>query len=973
MNSPRFKSTCLLVTFFCFSALAGMADHPGSFLFRENKGQITNLDRHARADVLFSGRNGQSAFYLTKTSLSYQFFRVDKWTLRKDLKLSRTVTEPAATTIYRLDLQWLGTTGAREVLPLDASHDVENFYSSACYQGALNVRSYSGLLYRDLYQHIDLHLYSEDGTLKYDYLLAPYADHQQIQLRVEGASHLHIGPQGELMIETPLGTISEPAPLVTQEGRLLKASWKIQGEVISFEIAGRDVSKSMIIDPLVRVWGTYYGNATGTDASQILGTCSDVSGNVYVSGETFTSSQLIATTGSHQQTFAGGGDAFLAKFNGSGQRIWATYYGGIGSERGYGCACDASGNVYMTGSSTSTGPAPGNGIATVGSHQPAMNTLWGSGFLVKFNSSGVRQWGTFYGGNVNENAFACATDATGNVYITGQSESTSGIATPGSYQPAFGGNSDCFLAKFNSAGVRQWGTYIGGAATMGFESGFACGTDAGGNVYLVGAISGGSPLGTPGSFQPIYLGGETDGFVAKFDGNGLPLWSTFYGSTMFAGNDEVTGCAIDGSGNIYFTGHVTAPAAFTISPPPAGSASSIIATPGSYMPQPAAGSGYNSYVAKLSPSGQRLWGSFFGYNSQAHCCCVDVAGNVYCGGSTYGTYTNTAGAHQPNPSPNGDAFFAQFDMSGSLLNSSYYGGAREESAFACTTDPMGSFYLSGFSNSFGGTAIATPGSYQPSYPGTNSDGAPNSFLVKFSSCSPLLVSSSITPVSCAGSSNGSATITASASGDPITYSWSPVAGTASVITSLAAGNYTCMLTSSCGVNIPQVVSITSPPALSVNAQSSQSVACVGSMVTLTATAAGGTGSINISWSGGPAVSGPATASAIVTSAAAFSVTATDANGCVASRTVNLASAPCAGITGDDEQSGLIIFPNPNAGLFYVRMAQPARLRIYSASGQLIRDQNGEAGQILFDMSNEARGIYLLLVGEGDQVIRLVHE
>ena len=83
-------------------------------------------------------------------------------------------------------------------------------------------------------------------------------------------------------------------------------------------------------------------------------------------------------------------------------------------------------------------------------------------FLVKFNSSGVRQWGTYYGGTGYDYSFSCATDASGNIYLSGYTRSTSGIATTGAHQTTLGRGYDAFLVKFNSSGVRQWGTYYGG-------------------------------------------------------------------------------------------------------------------------------------------------------------------------------------------------------------------------------------------------------------------------------------------------------------------------------------------------------------------------------------------------------------------------------------------------------------------------------------------------------------------------------
>ena len=124
-------------------------------------------------------------------------------------------------------------------------------------------------------------------------------------------------------------------------------------------------------------------------------------------------------------------------------RQWGTYYGGTGDDRGNSCAIDASGNIYLAGWTSST-----TGIATTGAHQTTFGGF-NDAFLVKFNSSGVRQWGTYYGGTGWEEGWSCATDSSGNIYLAGQTGSTSGIATTGAHQTTFGGNYDAFLVKFH--------------------------------------------------------------------------------------------------------------------------------------------------------------------------------------------------------------------------------------------------------------------------------------------------------------------------------------------------------------------------------------------------------------------------------------------------------------------------------------------------------------------------------------------
>src|SRR5690606_30019464 len=118
--------------------------------------------------------------------------------------------------------------------------------------------------------------------------------------------------------------------------------------------------------------------------------------------------------GGHQNILGGNFDAYLVKFNSVGVRQWATYYGGANSDEGYSCSTDGTGNVYLAGPTTST-----SNIASVG-HQ---NTIGGGqydAFLVKFNSLGVRQWGTYYGGTGDDFGYSCATDNSGNVFLAGK-------------------------------------------------------------------------------------------------------------------------------------------------------------------------------------------------------------------------------------------------------------------------------------------------------------------------------------------------------------------------------------------------------------------------------------------------------------------------------------------------------------------------------------------------------------------------
>jgi len=289
----------------------------------------------------------------------------------------------------------------------------------------------------------------------------------------------------------------------------------------------------------VRQWATYLGGS-GDDRGSDCAT--DANGNVFLSGST-TSSSGIATTGSHQSTYAGIGDAFLAKFNSAGVRQWATYYGGSNGEDGFACAIDGNGSVFIAGSTWSAA-----GIATAGSHQSTLvGTTWADAFLVKFNTSGVRQWATYYGGSEGDNGRSCVIDANGNVFLSGYTLSSSGIVTTGSHQSTYAGAGDAFLVKFNSSGVRQWATYFGGSSNDRIRS---CVADVFGNVYMAGSTESSSGISTTGVYQTTY-GGAVDAFLAKFNSSGVRQWATYYGSSDW---EEGFSCASDSFGNIYLSG-----------------------------------------------------------------------------------------------------------------------------------------------------------------------------------------------------------------------------------------------------------------------------------------------------------------------------------------------------------------------------------------------------------------------------------
>lgn len=677
-------------------------------LFTENRGQVADANGKLRPDILFSAQSGATALYLTGNAIYYQF---NKITYPKGYQPDE--ENPVASAkqfkkeTYRFSVTLAGANLHPKVRKEEQKILTENFYLAHCPNGITGVRTFAKLVYEDVYPGIDWVLYSNGKSLKYDFLVHPGSDPAQIKLKISDAQSVRITGSGELLMKTALGDLREAAPVSYSEDKEIKSAFRQNGDgTIGFDVA-RQEDKELRIDPAV-TWATYYGGS-GSEApfltaggTNVMGLAVDASGNSYSAGTT-TSASGIATSGGHQAVFGNSSTSYLAKFDPSGNILWATYYGG-GGTNAPNCAVDNSGNVYLTGLGN-----PTYVYATPGAHQTSnAGSSSPDVFLVKFNSSGIRLWGTYYGGTLQEGAAFCATDPSGNVYLCGTTQaSATGIATPGAFMTApaslTGSPVDAFLVKFDAAGTRLWGTYYGG---IGQETGTRCVTDNAGNVYLAGITNSTAAIATPGAAQPAFGGGTNDAFLVKFDGSGARLWATYYGGPAA---DQAFLCTTDNSDNVYLSG-VTASA-------------SGIATAGAH--QTTAGGGNDNFIAKFTPAGARTWGTYYGGSAGegGGYCSVDNLNNVFLTGTTASAAGIASSGFQNIPAGANDAYLAKFDSTGLRQWGTYYGGPGNDQGFNCASDRQGSVYITGTTTST--TGIATTGAHQNALAGST-----DAFLVK---------------------------------------------------------------------------------------------------------------------------------------------------------------------------------------------------------------------------------------------------
>lgn len=942
------KKTLLLFTVVLFAIKAVAAPPVGKsniisplqapgISFTENKGQVHDQYNKPKPDVLYGVMAGNMAVHIKTHGVSYQLFRIDKYKNVVDKRTNKQKKVTDKQTIHRVDLSWLNCNNnisARTdaILPGYLNYYLENS------GGSLNVKSFTGISLQNLYNGITLHYYEKNGELKHDYLVSAGADFKQIQIKAEGAE-IRINTDGSLVFVTPLGNIEEGAPIVYQNGLRLNSKWKNNNNILSFDIQDYNPAYELIIDPVTRAWGTYYGGTAG----DFGGSCaSDPNGNVYIAGITEpTTGTVLATTGSHQTTYSGGNqDAFLAKFNSSGTRLWATYYGGNGYDMGFACTADATGNVYLAGeTSTSTGTV----IATPGSQQSAFGGGNSDAFLVKFNTNGLRQWGTYYGGSSDDSGYGCTTDGNGNVYLTGQSSSSTAIASSGAHQTVVnpGGavsNNDAFLVKFTANGSRVWGTYYG---APGDDHGHSCVVDAIGDVYMAGGTSSTTStlIATVGSHQTSYGGSAfSDAFLVKFNTVGVRQWGTFYGG---AGADWAYSCVTDASGNVYIAGYTES------------STGTVIATSGSH--QSAHGGNEDAFLAKFNTNGIRQWGTYYGGSGDEEVggCSIDAAGNIFIAGYTTtnaGTSISTAGGFQMVYGGGfQDGFLAKFNNNGTRQWGTYYGGAGDDGGYSCSVDASGNVYLAGTSDSNTGTVIATPGSHQPVFGGNNNADA---FLVKFSECVTVNLMASGTSTFCSGATL-SLNATVNGTANP-TYNWiGPNTFAASTKSTnvtnagvLSAGIYTVTSNNSGCIETATILVSNADPTITVNS----GAICRGQSYTLVAS-----GASTYTYSSGPVVT--------PTISTTYSVNGTNTAGCKGLALAHLTVNDCVSGLNETSESatGIKLFPNPVKNILNVELDSDREIIFLNAIGQKVYSLKLNAGKQTVNLEGLAKGVYVVKI------------
>lgn len=491
-------------------------------------------------------------------------------------------------------------------------------------------------------------------------------------------------------------------------------------------------------------WGKQIGSLAGGRS-----VCADVSGNIYIAGLFNGTMNFDPGPGSFTMasTFTSA-DPFVAKYDPSGNFIWAKGFGGQYLENVCSVVTDTANNVYVTGTFQDTIDFdPGPGTFTLNS--PGYDL-----FILKLNSQGNFAWAKKTAVTTNTAALhaRCMTlDPSGNIFVTGYFvRKVDFDPGPATYTLSSTSTTahDAYVLKLDPSGNFVWAKNFGG---LNVDLGQSITVDAVGNILILGQFGGTADFDPgPGTYTLSVSTLVASAFVLKLDPFGNFLWAKHLQGT---GPDEPKSIITDATGNIYFAGGFRGTVDFDPGP-------------GIYNISSVSTANFDIHVTKFDPGGNLVWVATAGtYSSEiVHQIVLDAAGDLCMTGLfNNGTDFDPGSGYfglAVNQYSVSEGFIWKLDQAGNFI----WAGNIQAKPYSINTDAVGNIYSAG---EFTGMVDVNPSPFVTSL---NAGNGACAFLLKFGNCTPITSSVTVQNVSCLGASNGSVSINASG-GPPFTYVW----------------------------------------------------------------------------------------------------------------------------------------------------------------------------------------------------------
>lgn len=486
-------------------------------------------------------------------------------------------------------VNFVGASDNVEIIPEKAIPSYNNYFiGNDTTQWQSNCKIYQAVTYKNIYPNIDVHYYTNAGTLKYDIIIRPGGNVNDIVMKYDGAYNIQVKNK-ELVVSTSVGETKELYPYTYQlqgDDRVtLDCKYEVKDSTVRFKIKNHAEGSTIVIDPTL-----IFSGFTGSGSDNWGYTATPAPDGSFFAGGIVFGNAFPVSTGAFQQTFNGGVDddriglgydISIIKFSTGGNlRLYGTYLGGSGNEQPHSMICDAQGDLVITGRSSSpdfpTKPATNATYASSGYDITVTKfTADGTGIIgsIKIggsNDDGVNIRGKYVAPPANVPAGAGSIrrnygddargevilDASNNIIVASCTQSNNFPVKNTGIQTSFGGTfQDGVVLKFTpDLSSIIFSTYFGGTGDD------ACFTAAinpiTNNLYIGGSTTStdlpGNKTGVIGSTN---FGDVTDGYVTELQPDGSAIIKTTYVGTN--GDDMLYGLQFDKDGFPYIMGSTT--------------------------------------------------------------------------------------------------------------------------------------------------------------------------------------------------------------------------------------------------------------------------------------------------------------------------------------------------------------------------------------------------------------------------------
>ena len=572
-----FLSFCAALS--CSLSAAACGDTPPSYLsFIENNGQW-------QSNINYQVELNSARLYLEPNRLTYLLSSPDDMNTIHEAHHQQIPLSNMVMHYHAFRVNFVGANPDAQPVATCQVERYNNYYlGNDPAKWASHVGIFNETNYTNLFNGIDMRLYGDGGTMKYDFTVAPNANVNDIKMQYEGADNVYV-QDDKLHVVTSVNTMIDARPFAYQyiDGQMIEIGCRfvLNGTTVGFETTeAYDHTRPLIIDPEI-VFATYTGSTTdnwGFTATY------DAEGHLYAGGEVFTGAGYPTTVGAFQLNFGGGeeggyapSDISISKFSSDGSSLmYSTYLGGSANEIPESLIVDANGNLIVLGVSASTNFPTTAGALDVSFNggDPIMvdNVIFGPGtdiIVTKFNADGTDLLASTYLGGIANDGFNSApglkynyaddgrgevqVDEFGNIYVVSTTQSPDFPTTDGTFQSFWVNGQDGVLCKLTpNLDEIIWGTYLGGNED---DAAYSVKIGADGYLYACGGTSSSDFPTTTGTLHPNYNGDVTDGWVARISPDASELVACSYLGTN--NYDQAFFIDLDADGDVYVSGQTT--------------------------------------------------------------------------------------------------------------------------------------------------------------------------------------------------------------------------------------------------------------------------------------------------------------------------------------------------------------------------------------------------------------------------------